>query len=591
MLWAATAVTLAATDESGQDHFQRGYYLQNHAHDAAGAIAAYEKALSAPGMSESLRAAATVRLQQCREDLHAADLAQLMPADALAYAEIGQLGQNLERLARLLGLLRDPATIHDADPPSGVSLGDSAFLPDDLALSPALMAELEKVRGVAAAVTSVDPPGPPQGVVVIHPGDSDLLRGLIETGIQFLPPGEPVEDYPTYRVENELWVALTHRLVILSPSRDEIVASIARLHDPAAESLANETGFARLNDQRRDALAFAYVAGPSIVQALDRQTPSRETAMARAVLDLDHLRNVSATLRATETNVQLQLKLNLDQGHRNLLYGLVQTSSITRDSLQWVPSGSAAVAVLGLNPPAPAPARSDSATLPFSLMDIGRELFSNIVEASLFVLPERVENQSRPPLPEIGLVLAVRDANQSEALWNQLLSLPALLGAPQVSMPRDVTIEGQPARQIQLPEAPPLLLMKREGGAIVVGTPGAVSAVVATTSASQSIASDARFQSAIETLTPFSSKAIFVDAARVLEAVTAVEPHAARDLAVVQPLVGELAVMVVTDEAPNSLTLRAEVSGLPDVPEIVKQIARNGQFGRRQLSVTQTHKK
>ena len=585
---ACTAIPVAVAEENAAGHFQRGFYLQSHENDTAGAIAAYEKALADRDVSEALRDEATQRLAQCREDLQTSDLAQLMPPDALAYVEISQPGQHVAQLAHLLGLLRNQATTQNSDHPGGMPLGDEIFLPDNLALSPALVAELEKVRGVAAAVTSFDPHGPPQGVVVLHPGDSDLIRGLIETGIQFLPPGKPIDGFQTYRVENEFWIAVTHRLLIASPSRNEVAASIARLNNADADSLANDIRFVRLQDERQDSLAFVYVAGQSVVQALEQQVHGKEAAIARTVLDFDHLQNLSASLRTTDTNLELQIKLNLDEGHRNIFYGLVQTSCITQDSLQYVPAGSAAVAVLGLNPADRSPKGSATPLRAFSLMDIGRELFGNIVEASLFVLPARVENQQRLPVPEIGLVLAVRDPEKSEALWNQLLTLPAMLGAPAVSAPRDITVEGQAARQFQFPDAPPIVLAKLTGGGIVAGTPGAVTAAIATQSTGQTIAADPILRPSIETLTPCSSKALFVHVARVLEVVASVDPRAARDLAPVQPLVGDLTVMVVTDEAPNTLTVRAKVGGLPNVPNIVKQLVQAGQAPRRGIAVVQS---
>ena len=59
-------------------------------------------------------------------------------------------------------------------------------------------------------------------------------------------------------------------------------------------------------------------------------------------------------------------------------------------------------------------------------MDLGRELFGNIVEASAFVLPASASQPGGPPIPEVGIVLAVRQPEKSEALWNQLLTLPVV---------------------------------------------------------------------------------------------------------------------------------------------------------------------
>ena len=50
-------------------------------------------------------------------------------------------------------------------------------------------------------------------------------------------------------------------------------------------------------------------------------------------------------------------------------------------------------------------------------------------------------------------------------------------------------------------------------------------------------------------------------------------------------MVGDLNVLVVSDEAPNALTVRAEISGLPNVPQIVKQVVQAGQGNRRRMTV------
>ena len=126
-----------------------------------------------------------------------------MPAEALVYVEISHPGQHSSHLAKLLGLIRRPQSSPNGGAPSGVILRSGIFLPDDLALSPALVTELEKVQGFAVAVTSIDACGTPSGVAVVHLGDSDLLRGLFETGIQFVEPGEPIEGLRTYCVDRK----------------------------------------------------------------------------------------------------------------------------------------------------------------------------------------------------------------------------------------------------------------------------------------------------------------------------------------------------------------------------------------------------
>ena len=67
---------------------------------------------------------------------------------------------------------------------------------------------------------------------MIHPGDCDLLRGAIETGVQLLEPGEAIEGFKTYRIRDLGWVTLTARLVLVSDSREGLTAAVGRLATP-----------------------------------------------------------------------------------------------------------------------------------------------------------------------------------------------------------------------------------------------------------------------------------------------------------------------------------------------------------------------
>ena len=100
----------AARAEDAAALLQKGFYLQVHEGDLAGAAAAFERVATDSAAPAALRSEAQVRLAQCREDLAAADLARLMPADAIAYVELNRPGEQLVRLAKMLGLVQQPGT-------------------------------------------------------------------------------------------------------------------------------------------------------------------------------------------------------------------------------------------------------------------------------------------------------------------------------------------------------------------------------------------------------------------------------------------------------------------------------------------------
>jgi hypothetical protein len=238
--------------------------------------------------------------------------------------------------------------------------------------------------------------------------------------------------------------------------------------------------------------------------------------------------------------------------------------------LEYVPSGIAGLALLGLNPPSDEqPRGGNEASQYVAAMDFGRELFSNIEELGLFVLPRPEASVGELPLPEMGLVVTVKDAAKSQALWNQLLTIPTF-ALPQLPPPADVEIGGFAGKEFRYPEAPPIVLVRLGDDGILLGTRGAVTASVTSHGSGTSVASDAGFQPLLAQLTPSSSKAILVDVGRALEtAAAAADPRDADEFRMAASLVGNLRVSLVTDEQPTSLAVRLQATNLPDVQKLI----------------------
>lgn len=591
----ALAVALAgllaqrgAAQDAAESHFQRGYYLQTLKSDPAGAAKAFEQVLADPAATAEMKTDAQTRLAQCREDLAAADLAQLLPADALAYIEVNRPGAHVGNLIRMFGLMGDPAAgakvtgERPATPQggdgSGIPLAPGFQVPSDFAVSPALVRELEKVRGIAAAITSVDQRGIPDGVAVIHPGESDLLRGLAETSIQFVQRGDAIDGFKTYQIENEVWLVQTARLFVVARTRDQAAAAVTRLKNGGAESLASHARFAKLAADRKDALAFAYVAGDQIAPLMIAHGAFTEAMIARSVVDLDKLESLTATVKTTSDGIEVQAKAVMGEGHRNLAYALIRTAPATRRTLAHVPSGAAAVGILGLNPATKTPAEP---VVPpgepryVTAMDLGREVFANIEEISVFVTPA-ANPEARTPIPEVGVVFGVKDPEQSQALWDQLLALPSMFGAPLTSPPTDVTIEGAKGRQFRFPYIPPIVLVAQKDRTFLAGTHGAVAASLRVAAGKQdSLAKDPQLKALVDALPEHTSKGAVVHIGRAMRMAA---PLAGRDMpaevGLSMSVLDNLTLSFVTDEQPTQFAVRAQAKGMPDVAQLVKIAAR-----------------
>jgi hypothetical protein len=231
--------------------------------------------------------------------------------------------------------------------------------------------------------------------------------------------------------------------------------------------------------------------------------------------------------------------------------------------------------LLGLNPAGGQPG-AVGGDPSFAAMDLGREVFGNLEEVALFVLPsEGPGSGAGPPIPEVGLVMAVHDAAKSETLWTQLLSLPALFGLPGAPAPRELTIEGQAARVYAFPEAPPIALVRLGDRVLVAGTQPAVAAAVRADAAKQGIRQDASFQPLLDRLEPTTSKAILLDPARIVQAAAGASPGSgyAEEVRMAASLLRGLKVSAVTEEGPTQFSMRIEATGLPNVPRLIKAMA------------------
>lgn len=570
---AGRASSNSSPASSAESEFQRGYFAQKHDGNFAEAIAAYERVTADQPAPSKLRREAEAQLAACREELVADDLAKLMPPDPLAYLEVTRPGEHVLRLVNMLGLIREPSS---ATSPAGASaLGGGLFFPDDFTISPALVAELKKVHGVAAAITSVDRRGIPEGLLVVHPGNSDLIRGVLETAVQLLQPADPIDGFKTYRDPAQGWIAVTARMFLISRSRDQLTAAFARLRDPKLERLASRSEFQAWQKDRRQALAFVYVNGPQVVQHLNPMLRGREAMIARSALDLEHLDSFVALMGASDDSVLLRTKVSFKPGQHNLAYGLVRTAPLTQRSLAAVPSGAAAVAMLGLNVPGQPADEKATASDGFSAMDIGREVFANIEELAVFALSSSVTAPKQQPIPDVGLVLSVKDPARSEALWNQLLALPALFGAPGAQPVGETTIEGQNGHIYQFPGMPPLVVVRSSRGNIIAGTEAAATASLKALATNTTIASDGSMKPLLERLTTSSSKAVLVDVGRVLQMILPKSERDQQKATLASMIAGDLKLSVITDESSNQLCLTFQAAGLPNVPALIKMTTTN----------------
>jgi hypothetical protein len=423
---------------------------------------------------------------------------------------------------------------------------------------------------------------------VIHPGDSDLVRGLLETAVQLIEPAKPIGNFKTYRFKEgakQFWITVTARLLIAGTDREAVAAVVERLGNPKAASLATNPTFQAHDADRRNRLVFAYVDGHELARRLRPMMKGGDAAMVSTLLDLDHLESLTFAAGVTDDSLQLVARVNFMPGHHNLPYNLIRTAPVTRRSLASVPSGAAAVVLLGLNPATPTPATNSTAKpngpVEVTGMDLGREIFANVEEVAIFVLPTAAEHAGpHAHMPEMAAVFAVKDAAKSEAIWNQILGIAALAGVRDTN-PHGVTIDGKRGEQYQFHGMPPIVVIRAADRALIVGTAGAATAALHASGGKESILSDDAYSKLLAQLTPTSSKAVLVDAGRAVQIAGALHGGGhSSEMAMAAVACKDLRLLIVTDEAPNCFTVNIEATGLPNVPSVIKMVASQMDSGK-----------
>jgi hypothetical protein len=586
MAVAAGPLRTIAADESA---YYKACYLQSDQRDFAAAATLFEQTAGDSAVPAEIRKAATQRLAECREELAAADLAALMPAESIAYVQFANIGSQVKTLLQSLGLAGDGEANGNAG--QRIPLEEGLSFPVDFALSPALVREISKLGGVAASLTGFGAHGMPQGVVVIHVGDSDLVSGLVETGMQVVTPNESIEGYTTYRIpadrDVELWMAQTERLLVLSPSREQIAAVVGRLRGQGAagESLKDAASFRTVADAREDSLLFAWAdsqrAAPLVYAAMAQEMNPQEMMAVSAVLNLPQIECATFALGATEGGARAEAALRFKPGHQHLVYSLLRTAPIGVDALRHVPGDAAVVAAIGLNPPTTGGAKSDASAAPpqIALMDLGREFFANVRSATVFAA------SGSAPVPEFGVVVFAQDAGKSRELWTQLLGLPARLGFAPPEASGDVDIAGRKATRYAYPGAPPIFVSQASEDALVIGTAGAVE-----TSLAAADAGDAKGATKLLAHANSStSKAVFLQFGSLARfAARHAHGQEAGHMAAVAPLLDDTTASLTIDEDPNELRVRLEVADVPHVADVLRTVGETAGHARN-LQATADH--
>ncbi len=572
-LFVAIGLTaVSARADTVQNKFYEAYYAEQAQGDWNLAAKLYETVIGDRHVDDELRAIAKTRLAACREELAGSDFARLMPPDAWAYVELKSPGDQVIKLFDALGLLAGADVV--------LNKGERR-----VAISPVLIKEALGIRGAAVAITGFDIQNQrPHGVLVFHPGDLGVIRGLLETG---LPVGgsavEPIGGFPTYNVENEVFVTLTSRLVVASCQRGNIEGVIGRLTGSNKPSMATNPALSEMVQDREDSLLLFFVNAKAMMPMIKPMLllgtmANREVAMAQTLLDIDSFESLAGSLGVNDSGLFLDLALRLEEGHQNLVFNFFRTPAINPEMFKCVPDGAAAVLVGALNSAASRYTSNASGSTngppPVAALDIGREVFANITSFAVFALPPNGAPPSGgPPIPDVALAMTVNDPAMSEALWTQMLGLASFAsGVPATAGPSS-TIEGTSVRSYQFPDGITVYFATSGNDVLIGSTKAAIAASIRARTEDSSIFQDEAFEASLARLTKDSTQALFLQVGRC--AAIAKPFMSERDLAEAAPafaMLADTSASIIEDYSGEMFRTSTLISGLPDVGDFVSQM-------------------
>ena len=586
LVLAVGAAPLSAAMWDDPTEIYKAYYLEHQTKDYAAAKKLYEAAAQ-QNLSAELKRAARSGANRCRDSLAAANFATLMPENALGYIELNRPGEVFEKLCAMLGLSGKDVRDLLAQRPSADSTAPFR-IPDEVVISPAVFEAFSDFGGGAVALTSFDPSGgaAPSGVLVIHHGDTHLLRGLIETAFQFSPTAEKIADMPTFCSQvpdmGKVTGVLTEGLFIVGTDRDLVAGVIGRLTHPGKPSLAAREDLKEIMEQRTGSTLFAYADLQAILKLVKANLSEQDLqgfAMANAIADLDSLRWATFSAGIHDGTMGAQLAVRLADNHHSFAYNLVRLPPMSRRCMAGVPAETAALFAFGLNP-AVASAVVDKAKpadgeADVTGLDIGRELFGNIREVCGFVIPgtmlERHSKSGPPVVPNCGVIFAVNDVAKSKALWDQFLSIPGLVSGEKPMTSRTVTIAATPVSAYSVPNLGKIYLAQLDDCIAIAATRPAAKSIIQAYRTKKTIQEDPTFAKVLGKMPKDTSAMFIAHCGRMAKVAGAANPGAAVAAGPAADLCSDMIAWGAVGQSRNQMTLRMAMTGLPNLNKALKQ--------------------
>jgi hypothetical protein len=537
------------------------------------------------------------------DELGNADPATLMPPEVLIYIEIGSPGRQVETILNMLKgtPLENPLSMLTTKPDPGQTGQHNAQnqaggngSPADMIgkiMNPAMMAELKKIRGLGVGLTDIAQNTPP-AIIVLFPGQSDALRGLIQMGISMLgQTDKAIEGMTTVKFADGGGAAFDNSVFIVvspSPKAAELLEWSVKQYKGATHqpSLASaNASFGKISKQARQqnaVTAWVNVAEtyPRLLKIMPPDAIPQEMQMADGIVNFANVDDLIATISLRETGVALEANVNFKDGSKSMAYNLIRTPNLNKESLKAVPAEAIALVSLALGEAGTAQAQAArDKIISATGQDLGPQIFGNVEQINLFAMPTKAASSAEsagipPGVQSIGLAVTSREPQKTQQLLMTVLQMANLVAADgQQALPA--------SGQYEIPLANDMKLFGYTDDASKIMTlslnPQVIGRSVIAMKQNSSVLNGGKLQDAIATMSPKTSKLVLINVAGALAFIAQnVHIPAGEAAKKVEQLIGELAkatekttLRLLTSEEANSFGVRLSVSDLPPMSQIV----------------------
>jgi len=526
------------------------------------------------------------------DDLMNYDPADLMPPETLVYVELGSPGKQIETILNMLKgtPFENPlAAIGGPAGPEGKS-------PEDMLaalLNPSMMAEFKKIRGMAVGITAIRENNP-AGIAVLYPGKSDALRGIILAGLGMAGQrGEPIEAMETLNIQNSVSVAYDDKVIIIASPSERLKWSVEQYKSIISEpTLASSNkSFAKISKKTRQDNALTVWANvDEVYTGILKQFPAgqipEEMLWANAIVDFNSIDNLIACYSVEESGLAYRADISFKDGHHCLAYDMFRTPNLSKSALEAVPSDAIALVSVALGQADGAQAKAVSEKIQnVTGLDIGREIFANVEQVTLFAVPsDKTIISDVPFISNIGLAITSHNPQQTHQIITTLLGTANLMAGEQQADQTDASLGSASSLQADryqigmVGDQKLYCYMSQVNKTTVLSLNKDITdACVAAIKQGKSVCTEGLLKDSISKLSPATSKLVMVNVGGAIRvAAPAIIGHLDNsNREKMQQALEQLAkscsqtiVEVRTDEQLNNFTEYKTITGLPPLNEI-----------------------